>query len=349
MKGRVVVALTAVCLLAACGGGGGAEQATGPGPESRVVRGPVSMTVRTDREDVVVGEKLTLEIDVIAAAGVEIVMPEIDETIGPFAVRETSTPPDVPEGTSRRWRHRFVLDTFTAGDAEIPPLALQFTDARRETIADGSEPIEGTIESEPLSVAVGTVLSGDAEEKARDIRPELEVDAFAPFQEQQARERWTLAAIIGGGVLVALALGALIIWRRTRPAAPAPPVPADVWARAEFERLVADRLAEKQQFEAFYVRLSGIVREYIERRFGLMAPERTTDEFLAEARRSDALRDEHKTLLATFLRAADMVKFARHLPSVSECEEALASARGFVEQTRPAATAPGAPATERAA
>ncbi|MHC5114940.1 MAG: hypothetical protein ACYTGP_11000 [Planctomycetota bacterium] len=344
MTARLGLALLATCLFVACGEGGAVDPAA-TGPEWSTARGPVEMTVRVDKGEMTVGEKVTLEIDVRAESGVEIVMPEIDDVVGPFAVRERTTPPDVPEGLWRRWRHRYVLDTFTPGDAEIHPVSVTFTDARPETVADGADPIEGTLESEPLVVAVRSVLAGDDQEQAREIRPELGADAFAPFREQQAKRRWTLAAIVAGGVVLVAGIVAIVAWRLRRPAPPAPPVPADVWARAELERLAADGLPARQQFDEFYVRLSGIVREYIERRFGLMAPERTTDEFLAEARRSSALTDEHKTLLREFLRAADMVKFARHVPAASECDAALESARGFVEQTRSVIT----PVAERAA
>ncbi len=66
-----------------------------------------------------------------------------------------------------------------------------------------------------------------------------------------------------------------------------------------------------------------------------MAPERTTEEFLRETRRSNALSEGHKLLLAEFLRSADMVKFARHVPGPDDAGAALQSARGFVEDTAP--------------
>ncbi|MCP3905884.1 MAG: hypothetical protein GY715_19850 [Planctomycetes bacterium] len=336
MTTRTRLALLATLLLASCGDGGAADRAgTADGPESRVERGPVALTVRMERGEVTVGEKVALEIDVVADAGVEIVMPSIGETLGAFAVRDADTPPDVPEDTRRRWRHRYLLDTFAAGEAELPPVVLAFTDARPETVAGGADAIEGTLESEAIMVTVRSVLDADAPPEAfRDIRGELPADVFAPYREQQARRRWMTAGVVGAAVLLLGALGAWLVWRHARPVPPAPPIPADVWARGELDRLAADDLPSGQRFDEFYVRLSGIVREYIERRFSIMAPERTTDEFLAEARRSAALSDDHKTLLKSFLRAADMVKFARHLPTVPECETALASARGFVDQTR---------------
>jgi hypothetical protein len=75
------------------------------------------------------------------------------------------------------------------------------------------------------------------------------------------------------------------------------------------------------------------VRQYIERRFSLMAPERTTDEFLAEVRNDPSLSGPHKELLSSFLQAADMVKFARYEPEQREIDQALSAARDFIEQT----------------
>ena len=69
-----------------------------------------------------------------------------------------------------------------------------------------------------------------------------------------------------------------------------------------------------------------------------MAPERTTEEFLREARLHPALSDDHRALLAGFLRAADMVKFAKHRPDVAEGEEAMRAARRLVTETTPTDT-----------
>ena len=45
-------------------------------------------------------------------------------------------------------------------------------------------------------------------------------------------------------------------------------------------------------------------------------------------------------MLRGFLRAADMVKFARHQPTAAEAEAAFAAARRFVAETAPAEPAP---------
>jgi hypothetical protein len=104
-------------------------------------------------------------------------------------------------------------------------------------------------------------------------------------------------------------------------------------ALAALEKLREENLP----VEEFYTRLSDIVRQFIEGEFGLRAPERTTEEFLAEA----TLPAESMALLAAFLRESDLVKFARLRPGKDDIERAFGAAETFVRRSGiPAATLP---------
>ena len=70
--------------------------------------------------------------------------------------------------------------------------------------------------------------------------------------------------------------------------------------------------------KTFYFRLSAIMRYYIEERFGLRAPERTTEEFLAEISNADVFNTGQRNYLKSFLKASDIVKFAKHEPQLQE-------------------------------
>ena len=61
--------------------------------------------------------------------------------------------------------------------------------------------------------------------------------------------------------------------------------------------------------------VSSILRAYLEGRFGLRAPEQTTEEFLAAAEAEPAFDREQQRTLRAFLAACDAVKFARARPS----------------------------------
>ncbi len=73
-------------------------------------------------------------------------------------------------------------------------------------------------------------------------------------------------------------------------------------------------------------------------------PEMTTEEFLSKLATDGRLIAPHRRLLAEFLSQADLVKFARHLPSLNDSEAAYDAARRFVEDTRPSGG--GTPSTE---
>jgi hypothetical protein len=303
--------------------------------EHRSEMGPVALIVRADRRSIAVGDPLTLTIEVDAEPGIEVRMPGHGESLGPFTVRSVQSRPDIPDaaGARRRWTDTIVLDTFDSGDLEIPAITVPFSDRRNEATTGT---VESEISAQPLVVTVRTMIEGDFDPASvRDIKGAAEVPV-------PGRWRWLWWA---AGLAAAVSVAALAVARRLRTAAraPQPVVPAHVWALAELDRLAADALVERGEVHNFYSRLSDIVRRYIERRFGLMAPERTTEEFLRELQGGSDLHDDQQALLAVFLRAADLVKFALVRPGAVEAAAALDSARGFVRQTIPA-TAPGGPA-----
>ena len=126
-------------------------------------------------------------------------------------------------------------------------------------------------------------------------------------------------------------------WLRSRGSAPEaePALPPAEWARRELDRLAADDLPRRGDVDGFFVRLSDIVRAYIEGRFAIAAPDRTTQEFLREAARHPDLAGERARELGAFLRTADMVKFAAARPPEDACAAAMLGMRRFVEQTAP--------------
>jgi hypothetical protein len=105
-------------------------------------------------------------------------------------------------------------------------------------------------------------------------------------------------------------------------------------AVGELAKLEAGGAPDVDTADAWFVRLSAIVRRYLEGRYEIRAPELTTEEFLQEALRAAALTAAHRALLGTFLECCDRVKFAAYRPDQKESLEMLAAARGFIEDTR---------------
>ena len=103
-------------------------------------------------------------------------------------------------------------------------------------------------------------------------------------------------------------------------------------ALADLERLFA--LIEREESRPYATESSAIIRRYIETRFALSAPRRSTEEFLAEAQQSPKLEAPHQALLGDFLRICDLLKFARTFANRAELKDLHEAAVRFVKETR---------------
>jgi len=135
------------------------------------------------------------------------------------------------------------------------------------------------------------------------------------------------------GIVVVLGLVAtgVILWLVTRKRAAIPPaIPAHVRARQKLDAallLIGDP-------RAFAIAVSDAVRIYLEERFQLRAPERTTEEFLRDLQKTSSLTAQQKQSLGEFLEQCDLVKFARFEPPETMLRELHESALRLVHETQ---------------
>lgn len=177
------------------------------------------------------------------------------------------------------------------------------------------------------------------EQDIRDIKPPVRIPTGWEWL------GWTLGAL-------AVAAMACVAWRRWRKhrQTPAPVViiPPDERARQRLR----EALSLMDQPKPFIIAVSDALRCYLEERFNLRAPERTTEEFLEELQRSAVLAFEQKRSLGDFLVRCDLVKFARYEPGRPELQDLYEAALRLVDETaprpEPAPVGAGAPARQQA-
>jgi len=138
-------------------------------------------------------------------------------------------------------------------------------------------------------------------------------------------------------ILAALAVAALIYIRKKRkkeekPALP--PKPAEEIARDALKALREMRLIEKGLIKEYYIRLSDIIRTYIENRYEIFSMDRTTWELFQEMK-SKRIERSHVDKINYFLEDCDMVKFAKYTPDQKEIEEIYKKAEEIVNITTP--------------
>jgi len=132
-------------------------------------------------------------------------------------------------------------------------------------------------------------------------------------------------------ILIAAAVTTWLLLRKKHALPPLlPVVPPNVRAK--------QRLAEALQFisdpNRFCTLVANTARIYLEERFNLRAPERTTEEFLVELRTSPHLTLDQKQSLGTFLESCDLVKFARFEPTETTLRQLHDAALRLVDETQ---------------
>jgi hypothetical protein len=287
--------------------------------EKEYQRGPVTFTLKVDKKEMTIAERLQLVLEVVAQEDYEVRLPEFGENLEQFGIVDYhARPPTLMAGGLVQTAKTYVLEPFLSGDYIIPAMKVVFQKQ--------GEDQEHEIESEPVTIVVTSLLTSDGGDLAiREIAPPVELPG-SPWL-------WLYGLI---GITVAGGIGTAVfsvLRRRRQPGTTVNLRPAHEIAYEELEWLLAEQLVERGDIKHFYLRLSHILRHYIEARFGLRAPERTTEEFLDDLRTAGALIPSHKELLKEFLRHADMVKFAELQPSIVEIQQTFDSCKKFIMET----------------
>jgi hypothetical protein len=184
------------------------------------------------------------------------------------------------------------------------------------------------------SPAPATPTNVAAAEDIRDIKAPVEIlSGWAWLW-------WTLSFL----TVAAIAYALIRYWigKRASEKAPTMIIPPHVRARQRLR----EALELIHQPRPFCILVSDTLRVYLEERFHLRAPERTTEEFLEELQSSALLSMAQKQSLGDFLMRCDLVKFARYEPVRSHLQELYDSALQLIEET--ASSALSAPSVEPA-
>jgi hypothetical protein len=283
--------------------------------------GPVSVQSNLSTNAIRVGDIVELDLVIQHPADGTLRLPELARE-PEIVVRAHQASRQPAPGGRAVTRAQYRLTSFRVGAHALLTNAIEFLYAD-ERVLEIPPPF--------LNLTVQTSLP-DPQTALRDIKEPATWPAAWP------RKALLLLAVI---LIIATLAGLIgwLVWRAAaRPAAPAaPPAPPHERALRALRALREQGWIEAGRVEPFYVELSAIVRRYLEDRFQLRAPERTTEEFIREAISSRRLSPEHQQLTAAFLEQADLVKFARHRPQAPDMEAAWQAAERLVLETQPVA------------
>lgn len=308
MKGGAVLVFV---LGAACGG------PEAPWPKAPDL--PLDLRVVVAPDSVALLQPVTVTLDLFAAAGVESEFAPVVDAKDFLATTVKQPPRPLFGGT---WTRTVLELKPVRGPGRL--VVPAFTCKQKGGDAAASTPEHAiTVTSTLAGAGAGIEAPGE------------------PFPTPFGGWWWVAAA-----GAAAVALFAWFWYRRSHPFVRRHPdavaVPAHVKALRALERLRTVDRTTPAQIDGFYVDVSAVLRSYLEERFGLHAPERTTEEFLREPEGGDGLARHHRAELERFLSQCDLVKFAAFVPTESDHLTTWTLAERFVQATRGDRVAAGA-------
>lgn len=216
-----------------------------------------------------------------------------------------------------QWVQQFTLIGFDSVQTELPPLLIK--SHLGETIPTNALLLD------VFPTKAGTEI-GDMDSIREIIREPVSWQDFWPWY-------------IGVGILLLVAMRYLRKPKRPKPqiiqqpvAAVEPAIPIHIAALQRLAELEKQKAWTKGPIKAYYVELSMIMREYLEKRFQIPALESTTSEtkqMLAHAAVPTELLQSIEKLLAQ----TDLVKYASHIPAPDAHLKALHHAQTIIEKT----------------
>ncbi|MDE2980148.1 MAG: hypothetical protein OXU74_03040 [Gemmatimonadota bacterium] len=322
----VVVAGLAVPVAQAAGQAGGGQAAATQSPR---------IAMEVDTTAIHVGDRVSVRLSVDHPDGWAVVWPD-SVNVSPFEVLDyvVAGPEALPGDGGTRAAATLTVTSFELGELEIPPIEVAVADPGGAVQVLSTDPFRIGVES------VGLDESGDI----REIKGPLSI----------ARNWWTLAPWLL--LVAAVGAGAVYMRRRarSRPVAEfeepkVPPRPFHLVALEALDELEKSSWLERGQVKRWHVRVSEIIRTYVEGQLEVPALEMTTGEVVAGLRGA-ALGGRVTETFHAFLARCDLVKFAKLRPGADESRALLGVARSLVRMTSGAGpVGGGGPADDNAA
>ena len=271
---------------------------------------------------------LTIAVDYPDTVKIGLFAPK-DSTIAGFDVIGVSLDSVVRKGDVLHQEIHYKLAYFDIHDNLIPPLGA---------VVIHSDNSADTILTQPIRISFISLL-GDTATDSLDIK-----DVKPPRPVKFNYKRFAMNGLLAVAIVIVI-LGILsYLHLRKRGISIvefiAPRKPPWEIALMQLDALAESDLLKTGEFKEYFDKLTDILRQYIEGRFGISALELSTTETMENLR--DATLDIDRILAARFidtteelLRRADMIKFAKVKPDISIGLQDWQKVKELIEETIP--------------
>lgn len=287
-----------------------------------ITHAQVTVGARLDSTRILIGDQVKLHIQLNAPGNVRVQPPDLTvfDSLKGIEIIDTTEWDTLQRGANYTLEQHLTLTSFDSGVYILPKIPVSFL--QNGTI--------GKAETNTLRLEVTTIpIQGDSMQIA-PIKPIIEEPRT--FEDLIPYLIPLLILIVVGCIIY------LIVSRKKRPkvVVPEKPLLAHELALQKLVYLQQQKLWQKGDVKQYQTELTFIIREYLEKRFKIPALESTTDEIVANLRKTD-LEEPWRDRLQELFVNADLVKFAKAQPPMTIHEQGMQEAMAFVEATKPVA------------
>lgn len=284
----------------------------------------IKVTASFDTSRIYIGDQVHYTITVIRPSDLQVAISTLKDTLCKNIEIVSGPVPDslLMPGNKLRIIRKYLVTSFDSGFYQAPPVYVEIKDA------SGIKRFYSNYSA--LKVMRVKIAPPDTTAKIFDIikpyRAPVTLGEILP---------WVLIGLIAA----ALIWGAILLYRRFRKTKKSDepiknPDPAHIIAFRELENLKNEQLWQKGELKQYYTRLTEILRQYLENRYGVCSLEMTTSETLEALVKTGFKKDEFYAMLKRILNGSDLVKFAKYKPDAVENEEHFGNSWKFVENTK---------------
>lgn len=295
------------------------------------------ISANLDKDQVEIGEKAQLTLEVKQANGVDIRFPELflGDTIAKDLEIVNVFSIDTVKLDDNSFLRILKLDfqVFQYGEIPIAPFVFLYVEADRvDTLRSNSLLIRSYLQMDSTMVSK---IDTTQMHRIFDIKTPYE----APFTFEEFFHRFGMWLFIIPILIIIMGLIIYFVKRKkaNKPFFTAfvkPKEPAHIIAYRDLEKLEKEKLWQNDKIKEYHSQLTDIMRVYVNDRFDVPTMERTSHEIIQSFEQNKLLDSNTFGLLKQMLTTAHFVKFAKAKPSADDNEQSLKNAYDFVKFTR---------------
>ncbi|MBP6230055.1 MAG: hypothetical protein KA397_00155 [Paludibacteraceae bacterium] len=279
----------------------------------------VVVNAQLDSTSFVMGDQVNVQIQISKPVNEVLQLPQFADTIVQGVdIVYVSRIDTVLTNTTQQLTYHICITSFEPGNYRIP--ALYFSTESQ------------TYQTSALPFEVRALNVNPDTDTLSDIKSIMEV----PFS-------WKMLFMWVGIALLVLALVAGIVFvlvkyvfKKKIPVLQTVKevhIPPHIVAIEKLNKIKEEKLGQTDNVKEYYSQLSDVLREYLEARFQISAPEMTTDEIMQMVVHTPDLLVVKDTL-HTLLHLSDVVKFAKYIPLQSDNDVSMVNSYFIVEKTK---------------